>query len=119
MGRKQSRSLDAQGAPTPEGPGKFVVVTRKPILLLHAALGLYLLSMVLPALNFDARPMAGWRLAALSITGIALSVFEPRIALELEYGQAPAYVLGALANVSFVCAYFTMLARRYLVIDQP
>jgi len=75
--------------------------------------------MVLPALNFDASPMAGWRLAALSITGIALFVFEPRIALELKDGQALACVLGALANLLFVCAYFAMLARRYLVIDQP
>lgn len=87
---------------------------QKGTILVHAAMGLYIVSLALPAITIAATQTLGWRAVCLSFEG-ACMIFGS----QLERGQAPACLIGALANLLFVSTYFALLVRRYLPVTWP
>ena len=87
---------------------------KRDMFLAHAALALYIFSLALPAINYAATPIVGWQAVRLSFIG-APAV----LGFQHEKGQADACLIGAFANLLFVSAYVTLLARPYLPITRP
>ena len=78
--------------------------------LIHAAFVTYLLSYALPAVVIAGDLAFGFQAAILSFFGsyIGLATAE-----QLERGQTPACLLGALANVLMVGGYVCYHLRRF------
>jgi hypothetical protein len=73
--------------------------------LIHAAFAIYLLSYFLPAVVIAGDLTFGFPAALLSFIGL--------VTRDLERGQAPACLLGALANVLMVGGYVCYNLRRF------
>ena len=82
--------------------------------VVHTALGIYLVSMALPAIWDNDSVMIGFVAAYFSVFGIPSAI--PHV---FSDGQATAILLGGLANVLLVFTYFALLLRRYSRITRP
>lgn len=82
--------------------------------VVHIALGVYLLSMALPAIRENDTVIIGFMAAYFSVFGIPGTILHVLI-----NAQATAILLGGLANGLFVFTYFALLLRRYSRIPRP
>lgn len=84
------------------------------MMLVHAAMLLYLVALPLPAITIAATPISGWQAALFSLIG-ARAVFGS----QLERGQAPSCLIGAVTNFLFVSTSLALVANRYLTFSRP
>jgi hypothetical protein len=80
----------------------------------HAAIGIYLVSMALPAIWDNDSVIIGFMAAYFSVFGIPSAI--PHV---FDGGESTAIVLGGFANGLFVFTYFALLLRRYSSITRP